>query len=106
MPSTVSSTVVQKIGSEPIPCQHATTTTETGAGTGGIYSAILSRNQPITEVKEKTFHELHKKKECSWQHSGRMKQNPVDIHGIGWCFSTVTTLTCGLQLPEWLAGEF
>uniref|UniRef100_A0A8C6Y9U7 Calpain-3 n=1 Tax=Naja naja TaxID=35670 RepID=A0A8C6Y9U7_NAJNA len=61
MPSTVSSTVVQKIGSEPIPCQYATTTTETGAATGGIYSAILSRNQPITEVKEKTFHELHKK---------------------------------------------
>lgn len=61
MPSTISSTVIQKTGSEPIPCQHATTTTETGAGTGGIYSAILSRNQPITEVKEKTFHELHKK---------------------------------------------
>ncbi|XP_013920473.1 PREDICTED: calpain-3 isoform X1 [Thamnophis sirtalis] len=61
MPSTISSTVVQKTGSEPIPCQHATTTTETGAGTGGIYSAILSRNHPITEVKEKTFHELHKK---------------------------------------------
>ncbi|KAL7992411.1 hypothetical protein Chor_016667 [Crotalus horridus] len=61
MLSAVSSTVVQKTGSEPIPCQHVTTTTETGAGTGGIYSAILSRNQPITEVKEKTFQELHKK---------------------------------------------
>ncbi|XP_039183118.1 calpain-3 isoform X2 [Crotalus tigris] len=61
MLSSVSSTVVQKTGSEPIPCQHVTTTTETGAGTGGIYSAILSRNQPITEVKEKTFQELHKK---------------------------------------------
>ncbi|XP_007428667.1 calpain-3 isoform X1 [Python bivittatus] len=61
MPSAVSSTVVQETGSEPSPCQHASATTETGAGTGGIYSAILSRNQPIIEVKEKTFHELHKK---------------------------------------------
>ncbi|XP_063145961.1 calpain-3 isoform X2 [Candoia aspera] len=61
MLSTVSSTVVQETGSEPIPCQHVSTTSETGAGTGGIYSAILSRNQPLIEVKEKTFHELHKK---------------------------------------------
>ncbi|XP_066487050.1 calpain-3 [Tiliqua scincoides] len=45
----------------PVGHQHASTTSEPGGGTGGIYSAILSRNQPIIGVKEKTFHELHKK---------------------------------------------
>ncbi|KAJ6667320.1 hypothetical protein lerEdw1_017298 [Lerista edwardsae] len=45
----------------PVGHQHASTTSEPAGGSGGIYSAILSRNQPIIGVKEKTFHELHKK---------------------------------------------
>ncbi|XP_062973735.1 calpain-3 [Elgaria multicarinata webbii] len=61
MPSAVSATIVQETGAGPVTQQHVSTAAETGAGTGGIYSAILSRNQPIVGVKEKTFHELHKK---------------------------------------------
>ncbi|XP_072842329.1 calpain-3 [Pogona vitticeps] len=61
MPSAVSATVVQETGTGLISHSHASTTAETGGGTGGIYSAILSRNQPIIGVKEKTYHELHKK---------------------------------------------
>ncbi|XP_061467290.1 calpain-3 isoform X2 [Rhineura floridana] len=62
MPSAVSgTTVAQQTGAGQVPRQHASTTEETGGGTGGIYSAILSRNQPIIGVKEKTFQELHKK---------------------------------------------
>ncbi|KAL8169470.1 UNVERIFIED_CONTAM: Calpain-3 [Gekko kuhli] len=60
MPTAVSTTVAQKAEGGPIP-QHVGTTAEAGGGTGGIYSAILSRNQPIIGVKEKTFHELYKK---------------------------------------------
>ncbi|XP_033001794.1 calpain-3 isoform X1 [Lacerta agilis] len=62
MPSAVGgATVVQEIGAGQVPRQHMSTTTEPGGGPAGIYSAILSRNQPIIGVKEKTFHELHKK---------------------------------------------
>ena len=61
MPSAVSATVVQETGTGLISHSHASTTAETGGGTGGIYSAILSRNQPIIGVKEKTYYELHKK---------------------------------------------
>lgn len=62
MPSAVNATVVQQTEVGPGPIQYVTsTTTETGGGKGGIYSAILSRNQPIIGVKEKSFHELHKK---------------------------------------------
>lgn len=60
MPTAVSATVAQKVEAGPV-SQHVSTTTETGGGTGGIYSAILSRNQPIIGVKEKTFHERYKK---------------------------------------------
>ncbi|XP_015275551.1 PREDICTED: calpain-3 [Gekko japonicus] len=60
MPTAVSSTVAQKAEGGPVP-QHVNATAEAGGGTGGIYSAILSRNQPIIGVKEKTFHELYKK---------------------------------------------
>ncbi|XP_060118914.1 calpain-3 isoform X1 [Heteronotia binoei] len=59
MPTAVSATVAQKAEAGTVP-QHVSTA-ETGGGTGGIYSAILSRNQPIIGVKEKTFHELYKK---------------------------------------------
>uniref|UniRef100_A0ACB8G4C2 Calpain-3 n=1 Tax=Sphaerodactylus townsendi TaxID=933632 RepID=A0ACB8G4C2_9SAUR len=59
MPTAVSATVAQKAEAGPVAHQHASTT-QTGGGTGGIYSAILSRNQPIIGVKEKTFHELRK----------------------------------------------
>ncbi|XP_060616917.2 calpain-3 isoform X1 [Anolis sagrei] len=61
MPSAVSTKMVKGSGAGPIACQNASTTAETGGGAGGIYSAILSRNQPIIGAKEKTFHELHKK---------------------------------------------
>nr|XP_034968179.1 calpain-3 isoform X1 [Zootoca vivipara] len=62
MPSAVGgATLVQETGAGQVPRQHMSTTTEPGGGPGGIYSAILSRNQPIIGVKEKTFHELHKK---------------------------------------------
>nr|XP_056707066.1 calpain-3 [Euleptes europaea] len=61
MPTAVSAAVAQKAEDGPVPRQHASTTAETGGSPGGIYSAILSRNQPIIGVKEKTFHELHKK---------------------------------------------
>lgn len=60
MPTAVSTSVAQKAEAGPVP-RNVSTTTEAGGGTGGIYSAILSRNQPIIAVKEKTFHELYKK---------------------------------------------
>ncbi|XP_044292780.1 calpain-3 isoform X1 [Varanus komodoensis] len=61
MPSAVSATIVQETRAGSVTHQHGTAVTETCGGTGGIYSAILSRNQPIIGVKEKTFHELHRK---------------------------------------------
>ncbi|KAH0620650.1 hypothetical protein JD844_021317 [Phrynosoma platyrhinos] len=61
MPLAANTKVAQGTGAGPVLCQHASTTAETGGGTGGIYSAILSRNHPIIGAKEKTFHELHKK---------------------------------------------
>uniref|UniRef100_G1KRC7 Calpain-3 n=1 Tax=Anolis carolinensis TaxID=28377 RepID=G1KRC7_ANOCA len=61
MPSAVSTKLAKGSGAGPVVCQNASTTAETGGGAGGIYSAILSRNQPIIGAKEKTFHELHKK---------------------------------------------
>ncbi|XP_077178865.1 calpain-3 isoform X1 [Paroedura picta] len=60
MPTAVGATVAQKAEAGSVP-QHVSTAAEAGGGTGGIYSAILSRNQPIIGVKEKTFHELYKK---------------------------------------------
>ncbi|XP_053140905.1 calpain-3 isoform X2 [Hemicordylus capensis] len=60
MPSAINVPKDQETGAGPVPHDHASTATETGGGTGGINSAILSRNQPIIGVKEKTFHELHR----------------------------------------------
>ncbi|XP_042301361.1 calpain-3 [Sceloporus undulatus] len=61
MPLATNTKVAQGTGAGPVLCQNASTTAETGGGTGGIYSAILSRNQPIIGAKEKTFYELHNK---------------------------------------------
>ncbi|XP_074005711.1 calpain-3 isoform X5 [Numenius arquata] len=62
MPTAINATVAQQTGSGSVPSAAVSTTTEgAGGGTGGIYSAIISRNQPIISVKEKTYEELHKK---------------------------------------------
>ncbi|PKU36956.1 calpain-3 isoform x2 [Limosa lapponica baueri] len=62
MPTAINATVAQQTGSGSVPSAAISTTTEgAGGGTGGIYSAIISRNQPIISVKEKTYAELHKK---------------------------------------------
>uniref|UniRef100_A0A8C3KJ67 Calpain-3 n=1 Tax=Calidris pygmaea TaxID=425635 RepID=A0A8C3KJ67_9CHAR len=62
MPTAINATVAQQTGSGSVPSAAISTTTEgAGGGTGGIYSAIISRNQPIISVKEKTYEELHKK---------------------------------------------
>uniref|UniRef100_A0A8B9FBC8 Calpain-3 n=1 Tax=Amazona collaria TaxID=241587 RepID=A0A8B9FBC8_9PSIT len=65
MPSAINAAVAQQTAAGSVPSAISTTTTTTtegaGGGTGGIYSAIISRNQPIIRVKEKTYEELHKK---------------------------------------------
>ncbi|XP_009886267.1 PREDICTED: calpain-3 isoform X5 [Charadrius vociferus] len=62
MPSAINAAVAQQTGAGSVPSATISTTTEgAGGGTGGIYSAIISRNQPIIRVKEKTYEELHKK---------------------------------------------
>ncbi|NXM07857.1 CAN3 protein, partial [Tyrannus savana] len=62
MPSAINAAVAQQTAAGSIPSPTFSTTTEgAGGGTGGIYSAIISRNQPIISVKEKTYEELHKK---------------------------------------------
>ncbi|XP_009699452.1 PREDICTED: calpain-3 isoform X2 [Cariama cristata] len=62
MPSAIDAAVAQQTAAGSVPSPTISTTTEgAGGGTGGIYSAIISRNQPITRVKEKTYEELHKK---------------------------------------------
>nr|XP_010304128.1 PREDICTED: calpain-3 isoform X4 [Balearica regulorum gibbericeps] len=62
MPSAINAAVAQQTGAGSVPSATLSTTTEgAGGGTGGIYSAIISRNQPIIKVKEKTYEELHKK---------------------------------------------
>ncbi|XP_010176507.1 calpain-3 isoform X3 [Antrostomus carolinensis] len=62
MPSTITAAVAQQTAAGSVPSTTISTTTEgAGGGTGGIYSAIISRNQPIIRVKEKTYEELHKK---------------------------------------------
>ncbi|NWQ77968.1 CAN3 protein, partial [Columbina picui] len=62
MPSAINATVAQQTAAGSAPSAATSTTTEgAGGGTGGIYSAIISRNQPIIRVKEKTYEELHKK---------------------------------------------
>ncbi|KAK2532289.1 Capn3 [Columba guinea] len=62
MPSAINATVAQQTAAGSVPSPATSTTTEgAGGGTGGIYSAIISRNQPIIRVKEKTYEELHKK---------------------------------------------
>ncbi|XP_008940909.1 PREDICTED: calpain-3 [Merops nubicus] len=62
MPSAINAAVAQQTAAGSVPSPAVSTTTEgSGGGTGGIYSAIISRNQPIIRVKEKTYEELHKK---------------------------------------------
>ncbi|XP_010578349.1 PREDICTED: calpain-3 isoform X4 [Haliaeetus leucocephalus] len=62
MPSAINAAVAQQTAAGSVPSATISTTTEgAGGGTGGIYSAIISRNQPIIKVKEKTYEELHKK---------------------------------------------
>ncbi|KAJ7413484.1 Calpain-3 [Willisornis vidua] len=62
MPSAINAEVAQQTAAGSGPSATISTTTEgAGGGTGGIYSAIISRNQPIISVKEKTYEELHKK---------------------------------------------
>nr|XP_009931395.1 PREDICTED: calpain-3 isoform X2 [Opisthocomus hoazin] len=62
MPSAINAAVAQQTAAGSGPSATISTTTEgAGGGTGGIYSAIISRNQPIIRVKEKTYEELHKK---------------------------------------------
>uniref|UniRef100_A0A8C3RZW1 Uncharacterized protein n=1 Tax=Chelydra serpentina TaxID=8475 RepID=A0A8C3RZW1_CHESE len=61
MPSAINAVLAQQTATGSVPSTSISTTTETGGGSGGIYSAIISRNQPIIGVREKTFEELHKK---------------------------------------------
>uniref|UniRef100_A0A672TST5 Calpain-3 n=1 Tax=Strigops habroptila TaxID=2489341 RepID=A0A672TST5_STRHB len=63
MPSAINAAVAPQTAAGSVPSATISTTTTEGAGggTGGIYSAIISRNQPIIRVKEKTYEELHKK---------------------------------------------
>ncbi|KAM4690221.1 calpain-3 [Rhinophrynus dorsalis] len=58
MPSEIRAEVAQTTESGASP---ATNVTEAGPGTGGIYSAILSRNLPIIGGPGKSFEELRKK---------------------------------------------
>uniref|UniRef100_A0A8C3TY47 Calpain-3 n=1 Tax=Catharus ustulatus TaxID=91951 RepID=A0A8C3TY47_CATUS len=61
MPTAINAAVAQQTAAGSVPSTAAGTTEGAGGGTGGIYSAIISRNQPIISVKEKTYEELHKK---------------------------------------------
>nr|XP_033808705.1 calpain-3 isoform X2 [Geotrypetes seraphini] len=62
MPAAVSTEVAQQTKAEPASTSNLSTSASTGdVGTGGIYSAILSRNLPIIGLKEKPFEKLHKK---------------------------------------------
>nr|XP_009501780.1 PREDICTED: calpain-3 isoform X4 [Phalacrocorax carbo] len=62
MPSAINAAVAQQTAAGSVPSTTISTTTEgAGGSTGGIYSAIISRNQPIIRVKEKTYEDLHKK---------------------------------------------
>nr|XP_020864993.1 calpain-3 isoform X3 [Phascolarctos cinereus] len=67
MPTVIKTSVAQPTKAGPlspglVPPPVQAPTTDTGGGnSGGIYSAIISRNFPIIGVKEKTFEQLHKK---------------------------------------------
>uniref|UniRef100_A0A8C5U8T3 Calpain-3 n=1 Tax=Malurus cyaneus samueli TaxID=2593467 RepID=A0A8C5U8T3_9PASS len=61
MPSAINAAVAQQTAAGSVPSATVGTTEGAGGGTGGIYSAIISRNQPIISIKEKTYEELHKK---------------------------------------------
>ncbi|XP_074091283.1 calpain-3 isoform X4 [Macrotis lagotis] len=67
MPTVIKASVAQPTRAGPLspglvpPPTHASTTDTGGVNSGGIYSAIISRNFPIIGVKEKTFEQLHKK---------------------------------------------
>ncbi|XP_051833116.1 calpain-3 isoform X4 [Antechinus flavipes] len=67
MPTVIKASVAQPTRAGPlspglVPAPvHNPTTDAGGVNSGGIYSAIISRNFPIIGVKEKTFEQLHKK---------------------------------------------
>ncbi|XP_068961947.1 calpain-3 isoform X3 [Petaurus breviceps papuanus] len=67
MPAVIKASVAQPTRAGPLspglvpPPAHASTTDTGGVNSGGIYSAIISRNFPIIGVKEKSFEQLHKK---------------------------------------------
>lgn len=61
MPTAINAAVAQQTAAGSVPSTTIGTTEGAGGGTGGIYSAIISRNQPIISVKEKTYEELHRK---------------------------------------------
>uniref|UniRef100_G3VZS2 Calpain-3 n=1 Tax=Sarcophilus harrisii TaxID=9305 RepID=G3VZS2_SARHA len=67
MPTVIKASVAQPTRAGPlspglVPSPvHNPTTDAGGVNSGGIYSAIISRNFPIIGVKEKTFEQLHKK---------------------------------------------
>uniref|UniRef100_A0A8C8VQW3 Uncharacterized protein n=1 Tax=Pelusios castaneus TaxID=367368 RepID=A0A8C8VQW3_9SAUR len=50
MPAVVNAVVAHQTEAGSVPSTSINTTTEAGGGTGGIYSAIISRNQPIIGV--------------------------------------------------------
>uniref|UniRef100_A0A8C0UE85 Calpain-3 n=1 Tax=Cyanistes caeruleus TaxID=156563 RepID=A0A8C0UE85_CYACU len=61
MPTAINAAVAQQTAAGSVPSATIGTTEGAGGGTGGIYSAIISRNQPIISIKEKTYEELHRK---------------------------------------------
>ncbi|XP_069064885.1 calpain-3 [Pleurodeles waltl] len=63
MPSAVTPQVAQETGAGPPLTENTSSTTApaVGGGSGGILSAILSRNQPIIRGRVRTFEELLKK---------------------------------------------
>ncbi|XP_010223195.1 PREDICTED: calpain-3-like, partial [Tinamus guttatus] len=62
MPTAINAAVAQQTAAGSLPSATVNHPVEgPGGGTGGIYSAIISRNQHIIRVKEKTYEELHKK---------------------------------------------
>uniref|UniRef100_A0A8C6YTF3 Calpain-3 n=1 Tax=Nothoprocta perdicaria TaxID=30464 RepID=A0A8C6YTF3_NOTPE len=62
MPTAINAAVAQQTAAGSLPSATVNTPVEgPGGGTGGIYSAIISRNQHIIRVKEKSYEELHKK---------------------------------------------
>ncbi|XP_029454486.1 calpain-3 isoform X2 [Rhinatrema bivittatum] len=61
MPAAVSTEVAQQTEAGPVLSSNLNTTGTAEGGTGGIYSAIISRNLPVIGLKEKSFEKLLKK---------------------------------------------